>query len=68
MLIINYVSNKENSLYSFDVSNIIDTNNDGVYEIVASKSDFDGMSYCTQIYKIIDGEFKALNECEIVSY
>ena len=49
--------------------NIIDFNNDGLYEIIIKPkvSGNDNSSNCYNLYELINGEFKKVIECDLLS-
>ncbi len=56
------------SMMSYNITNIIDMGKDKNLEMIVTKVGYDAMDYCTIVYKLEEGSYKALNECEIVSY
>lgn len=53
----------------YELINIVDFNNDGLYEIIIKPkvSGNDNSSNCYNLYELINGEFKKVIECDLLS-
>lgn len=53
-------------MYRYELTDILDLNNDGKYEIILEKSDeVEDRSNCFELYELKNGKYKAIKKCEL---